>query len=1101
MKKYVIAWGFFLCCFVGAFAQMISVSGKVTDVTNHPLEGAAVVVKNDNILLSMGTLTDIKGEFRISAKAGEVIRISYLGMKSREFTVSAEQPFLKVHLEPEIITLSSTDVVATGYQNLHKEQTTSAYTKIRTDQLNRQLNRTVQEAIEGQIAGVRFTKDPFTGKEVPILRGVGTFSGNVGYSPLVVIDDIPTDTPLEDINPKDIESVTVLKDAAATAIYGVRAANGVIVIVTKKGLQNGLRINVHTDLFYTFKPNMSRMRYASTSDLIDLETAFYQSKLADSNGNVDDLFASYGEIGGRQTVRYYSPLFQLYRDQAKGKLSQQEVNSTLNEWRNRDYLRDFKRYVWQPIISKRYNISVESGNNRSQNYASLQYEDTDERIVTEKTRALNLYLKNTYQLTPWLKSTIGVNGRYTAVDAVAEQVRNLYTDYLKQPRYTRLLGTNPYAGFNLAAPINGHILDQIAGNDAFRSYSFNLLESIAQEHQKQYNLSLRPFANLQVSILKGLQYQSYFQYELNTRNSETFFGKDTYYMRLRHNQLVKQDATTQKFSSELPEGGYYEQEKGQTQHYTFRQQLDFNRTFAEAHNVTALLGFEMRQHYTPRNTKEMQYGYDEQTLSFPTLNWKDLYNPGVTSYLYGRQSLSLSRNQQSETKHRFISFYSTLGYSYHQKYNLTGSVRVDQADMFGADPKYKYRPLWSVGGSWNLHREDFFYGNVVNLLKLRLTYGVSGNVDQTTTPFLRGRLLTDVRGAYPSQQYLQFNDTDLPNPKLRWEKTETTNLGIDFGMWYWLSGSIDLYRRYSSDLLVLTELDPTVGAQRRLINNGALLNKGIEVSLNATRELAKDLQLTVRTTFAYNKNTIEKVSSKPTNAVEYARNPLRYYKQGDDFNSLYAYRYKETTNGYPIYLDENGNPNTTFDANGVPTIKDIISEDALVRLGTMNPTFNGALSLQLRYKAFELGTMFIYAGGHKLRKDTYSINQESETHRDITQRWTAANPTDMPRMSFDYPATLRRTANTVNTLWQLGDNHVVNADYIKWRNVLFSCYIPKDICEKLRLQEAKITAQLNNLLTWCAAGDDIDPETYHLNSGSRALPVATAAFFGISFSF
>ena len=1101
MKKYVIAWGFFLCCFVGAFAQMISVSGKVTDVTNHPLEGAAVVVKNDNILLSMGTLTDIKGEFRISAKAGEVIRISYLGMKSREFTVSAEQPFLKVHLEPEIITLSSTDVVATGYQNLHKEQTTSAYTKIRTDQLNRQLNRTVQEAIEGQIAGVRFTKDPFTGKEVPILRGVGTFSGNVGYSPLVVIDDIPTDTPLEDINPKDIESVTVLKDAAATAIYGVRAANGVIVIVTKKGLQNGLRINVHTDLFYTFKPNMSRMRYASTSDLIDLETAFYQSKLADSNGNVDDLFASYGEIGGRQTVRYYSPLFQLYRDQAKGKLSQQEVNSTLNEWRNRDYLRDFKRYVWQPIISKRYNISVESGNNRSQNYASLQYEDTDERIVTEKTRALNLYLKNTYQLTPWLKSTIGVNGRYTAVDAVAEQVRNLYTDYLKQPRYTRLLGTNPYAGFNLAAPINGHILDQIAGNDAFRSYSFNLLESIAQEHQKQYNLSLRPFANLQVSIIKGLQYQSYFQYELNTRNSETFFGKDTYYMRLRHNQLVKQDATTQKFSSELPEGGYYEQEKGQTQHYTFRQQLDFNRTFAEAHNVTALLGFEMRQHYTPRNTKEMQYGYDEQTLSFPTLNWKDLYNPGVTTYLYGRQSLSLSRNQQSETKHRFISFYSTLGYSYRQKYNLTGSVRVDQADMFGADPKYKYRPLWSVGGSWNLHREDFFYGNVVNLLKLRLTYGVSGNVDQTTTPFLRGRLLTDVRGAYPSQQYLQFNDTDLPNPKLRWEKTETTNLGIDFGMWYWLSGSIDLYRRYSSDLLVLTELDPTVGAQRRLINNGALLNKGIEVSLNATRELAKDLQLTVRTTFAYNKNTIEKVSSKPTNAVEYARNPLRYYKQGDDFNSLYAYRYKETTNGYPIYLDENGNPNTTFDANGVPTIKDIISEDALVRLGTMNPTFNGALSLQLRYKAFELGTMFIYAGGHKLRKDTYSINQESETHRDITQRWTAANPTDMPRMSFDYPATLRRTANTVNTLWQLGDNQVVNADYIKWRNVLFSCYIPKDICEKLRLQEAKITAQLNNLLTWCAAGDDIDPETYHLNSGRRALPVATAAFFGISFSF
>lgn len=1000
-----------------------------------------------------------------------------------------------------IIQLSSVDVVATGYQNLRKSGTTSAYTEIKPSQINRQINATLKDVIEGQVAGLRFTKDPSTGKEVPILRGVGTFSGNVGYTPLIVIDNIPTDIPLENINPQDIESVTVLKDAAATAIYGVRAANGVIVIVTKKGLHNDLRINVNTDLSYTFKPNVDRMHYASTSDLIDLETAFYQSKLADSNSNVDNLFASYGEIGGRQTVRYYSPLFQLYRDQAKGKLSAQEVNNTLNTWRNRDYLRDFKRYVWQPIITKRYNINVESGNNRSQNYASLQYEDTDERIVTEKTRALNLYLKNTYQLTPWLKSTIGLNGRYTAIDAVAEPMRYSYINPLGQARYTSVLGTNPYAGFNLVAPINGHILEQIAGNDAFRSYSFNLLESIAQEHQKQHTLNLRPFVNLQVSILKGLQYQSYFQYELNTFDSETFLGKDTYYMRLRHNQLVKQDATTQKFSSELPEGGYYEQLKKQTQHYTFRQQLDFNRTFAEAHNVMALVGLEMRQHYTPRNIAEAHYGYDEQTLSFPTLNWKDLYNPGVTSYLYGRQSLSLNRNQHSETKHRFISFYSNFGYSYRQKYNLTGSVRIDQADMFGADPKYKYRPLWSVGGSWNVHRENFFNINDIDLLKLRLTYGISGNVDQTTSPFLRGRLLTDVRGAYPSQQYLLINDTDLPNPKLRWEKTETANIGIDFGVWHWFSGSVDLYRRYSSDLLVLTELDPTVGAQRRLINNGALLNKGIEVSLNATRKLADDLQFSVGTTFAYNKNTIEKVSSKPTSAVEYARNPLYYYHQGDDFNSLYAYRYKETVNGYPIYLDENGNPNTTFDANGIPTIKDIKNEDALVKLGTMNPTFNGALNLQLRYKVFEVSTMFVYAGGHKLRKDTYSINQESETHHDINQRWTATNPTDMPRMSFDYPAALRRTANTVNTFWQYGDNHVVNADYLKWRNVVFACYIPKDICEKLRLQNAKVTAQFNNLLTWCAAGNDIDPEAYNLNTGTRSLPIATTALFGLSLSF
>ena len=180
------------------------------------------------------------------------------------------------------------------------------------------------------------------------------------------------------------------------------------------------------------------------------------------------------------------------------------------------------------------------------------------------------------------KSTIGVNGRYTAIDAIAEPMRSNYTNPLGQPRYTSLLGTNPYAGFNLAAPINPYILEQIAGNDAFRSYSFNLLESIAQEHQKQHTLNLRPFVNLQVSIFKGLQYQSYFQYELNTFDSETFLGKDTYYMRLRHNQLVKQDDKTHKFSSELPEGGYYEQLKKQTTALYFPSAVRFQPHFCRS---------------------------------------------------------------------------------------------------------------------------------------------------------------------------------------------------------------------------------------------------------------------------------------------------------------------------------------------------------------------------------------------------------------------------------------------------------------------------------------------------------------------------------------
>ncbi|WP_433764315.1 SusC/RagA family TonB-linked outer membrane protein [Flavobacterium ginsenosidimutans] len=1080
---------------------LIDIRGKVVNNRNEPFPGVTVTIWGTN----RTSVTDFDGSFafdKVSPTA--VLDCSGLTIEKKTFTINGRSEMTLV-VDDKVSTMK--EVVVTGFQTIARSNFTGAISKVDEKTLNENINSNLSSALEGRVAGLMFQKN-VTGSDSdkPILRGMGTFSSQVGYTPLLVIDGLPTELSLDDINPYDIESVDVLKDAAAASIYGSRAANGIIVLTTKKG--NGkLKVSINSDFFISTKPNLRDMNYASTSELIDFEQAVYDRERA-RFADTSTMFSSYGDIGS-SSMKYYSPLYQLNRNLEEGKIDNATYDSTIAQWRKNDYIKDYRDNVWQNELRQRYNIAFSGSTSKQNTYVSLNYDESKDRIKFNNSRAFNLYAKSSFQINNWLNATFGVNGTYSNDDVTDGDFGN----YDIQKRYERITDDNgnlvmsPFVGisdgFTSGSVINPAVAEKLAGLSGFKSTEFNVLDALQEGIEKQNSLSLRTFANIKAKIWKGLSANSQFQYELRRNDNEQYYAVDSYRMRMAINSLTGYNPTTNTYTyvDGFSAGGRYKQSSSQASNYSFRNQLDFNQEFGDGkHSVNALAGFEMRETFVPRTIEQLRYGYDPVTLSSSVLNNLLLSQTGVSSYIYGsnRTLAALSRTQ-TEVLHRYFSMFSTASYTYLSKYNITGSYRVDRADLFGVDPKYKNRPLWSAGLGWNVSNEDFMREvKWVSMLKLRSTYGINGNIDQSTTPYITATIKND--NLYQSLQYT--NITSQPNPMLRWEKTQSANFGIDYSLFRTkLNGTIDIYRKYSTDLLATTDLDPTVGALSRRINAGALMNKGVEFTLGSEWFNNGSFKIASNAVLAFNKTTVKKVTRAQSTASVYVSSPIDYFLENEAYNSLYAYKYGGTVNGYPYILDEDGNPSITFDENGNPistSIKSVTSPDALVNMGSLTPTYTGSLSQRFSYKQFDLNFLFVFSGGNVMRKEVLAMDSDAVNLSGIADRYTDANPNGNTRLYVDLDESVRNYASTISSQWRNSSANVVDGDYIKLRNISLSYNLPKDFANKIKMSSAKFTFQMNNIWYWSAAGNRIDPEVYSANSGTRNLPLPKTYLFGFN---
>lgn len=1069
------------------------IHGMITDSTGLALPGVSIYLKNTAVTAQ----TDGSGHFYLRSPSIEnTIVIRYMGYKTRELNTNGDAS-LNIVLSPLAFGLDN--VVVTGYQTILKDRSTAAVGQVNETKLNAFLNTDLSTALEGKVAGLSLYRG------APVIRGLSTFSNEIGNTPLLVIDGLITEGVLEDINPYDVESVTVLKDAAASSIYGARAANGVIVVSTKKGKKGKTQISFNTDFFITEKPNVDDMHYASTSDQIDYETAIYQNELK-RYASPAELFKYYGGIGV-SSPRYYSPLYGLFRNQYEGKITTAQMNSTLDQWRNNDYIKQYTDQVWQNESRQRYNLSLSSAGDKSNTYFSLNYDKGNAQVRNNTSERINMYMKSTFNVTDRLTATFGINAAYNRAVATADG----FDDYLLQPRYSSIIDADgnrvqsDYVTMQGATQLNSAVASTLAGNTNFKSLKFNILDELDKDLTKTNTLNVRAFTNLDFKIAKGLKYSLMMQYELSKSDRKIYTETDAYSMRYLYNIMTSYNSTTGVYTHNVPEGGRLSQLNSERNNYTIRNQIDYSTSFdigKTRNDLVVLGGFETRQSQLPITTNDIRYGYNPVNLSSQLLDLNSLNANGITSYQTGGTLYLSTPTTQIETKHRYVSAYANMSYTVNNLYNLTGSIRIDQADLFGTDPKYQYRPLWSVGAGWNATNEDFLSGSSwLDYLKVRATYGVNGNADQTSSPLLTARLTAD--RLYPNLTYV--NVTDLPNPKLRWEKTATTNLGTDFTLLKnRLNGSIDLYYKYSSDLFVSSVLDPTVGTTSQVINNGSLSNKGIEFNLSSNWFQRGGWVLSSSLALAFNKNKVEKVERGSTLAGSYVGSPEDYFYANTIYNSLYAYQYAGIVNGYPTIYDQNGAANIAFDANGNPTtISQVNSPAALVRMGTLTPVYNGSFQQRVKYKNLELGAMFVFYGGNKLRKDKLDFASTTvQTSQQIVNRWTAENPNSgFTRMIFDYPDNLQSYASYLSTYYRYADVNVASATYVKLRNISLSYTLPAAALKKLKVQQVKLTAQVNNPFLWSAVGDDIDPETYSLNSGTRNLSTPASYLMGLAVTF
>ena len=1070
------------------------VAGTVTDTKGEALIGVSVYVKNG----LHRTVTDINGRFKIQIDGEDaVLLFRYVGMEPYQTAVKGQKT-LKVVMNEMSTQLAEAVVVSTGYQKLSRERSTAAFGFVDSTKLNRVMHKDIMSALEGQVAGVVMNINPNTGESSPVLRGVGTFSSEVGTTPLIVVDDMATDLSLSDINPYNVESITVLKDAAAASIYGALAANGVIVVTTKQGKSDKTTVNVNADWYISTKPNFDKMHYASSSDIIDYETEVYNNRVA-NKGSVVLMFSELKN-------NYYSPIYQLYRDRDEGRITADEVNQTLAQWRKNDFYEQYRDNVWRTSVTQRYNVSLSQKSGGNSHFASFNYQHDKNRIMNDNSDAFSLYYKSTFKLTRWLNVKLGVDARLSK----STSPNVWYTNYTMQERYASMKDADGNLVYSPNVNIGGYVgsalnlsrIRAVEGTPGLMPYSFNVLESLDEGLTDTRRVHIRPFVNLEAKFLKWFKYNVMFQYEWSQNRSEQYDGPNTYQMRVTHNAFIDQNNDCL-----LASGGRYTQQTNNSYRYTFRNQLNFDKSFDNSkHNVNAIMGLEFRENRTPRLINQLLYGYNGTSLTAVRMDWASMNTTGWQSLVYDSKLTFGGLNpNQSETFHRYASFYANVGYNYRYRYNLTASIRWDEADLFGLDTKDQHHPLWSVGAGWNATEEDFMKGiSWLNYLKLRMTYGVNGNVDQSSTTYFVARYKT-LNNDPTNTQYLNYSDDNLPNPKLRWEKTSTFNIGVDFRLFNnILSGSLEYYNRIGDDLLVRKYLDPTLGATQRVINNGKMRNSGIELSLTGNIIRKGDWNFSASLNLAYNKNKLLRVEHSPTDiASNFITSPANFFIEGTSYNTLWAYRLDRVENGYPVIKDAEGNDMITFDAQGNPTVntKTMYGVDALVNCGTLTPKYNGSLTLNLRWKDFEVNTMFVFAGGNKLRLDALDMSSYNVTTDVMNERWTAENGDGRVRAFADIPNDLQTYASTMSYWWRYSDVHVKSADYIKMRNINVAYNLPQDVCKKLHLGATRFTLQMSNLFTWCAAGHDIDPESYSGNSATRTLPQPTTYSLGLSTSF
>jgi TonB-linked SusC/RagA family outer membrane protein len=944
--------------------------------------------------------------------------------------------------------LQEVEIVSTGYQQIPKERATGSFALVEKKQLDRRVSSETFSKLEGITSGLLFNRNTlnnYPGNFDFSIRGRSTIYAN--DQPLIVLDNFPFNGDFSSINPNDVAGITVLKDAAAASIWGVRAGNGVIVIDTKRGKFNQpLNIAFNTNLSVSAKPDLFyNPNYISSSDFIDIETFLFD------NGKYD------AELTDVTRYPVVSPVVQILDRQRKGQ-SATETAQQLNALRGNDIRNDELKYFYRNQIAQQYALSLSGGSVWSSHFFSAGYDRRLASLVANNNDRLTLNSQNTFKPIRNLEIEAGVY--YIRSDSRVDSTLTyaLSTHFQPYKQFKDIFGRAAIFDRDLNAAYKQDALER-----GFLDWSYRPLDELGESPFKVGKNDLRINGTLKYTFIEGLHATMKYQYQQVDQKSIKYDGVDTYQTRHMINQYSI--LTAGKVSGyNVPIGGIQYNGEGRGVSNNLRLQLGYQKDWRR-HSVSAIAGYEISSFESDLN-RVFKYGYDKPGGTPSIVDTTTIFdlNP------FGKGGIA-ENTEKFGIVDRIRSTFANAAYTFDDKYTVSGSARADGSNYFGLKTNQKYVPLWSVGGLWHLDKEKFYRLKWLPVLKLRASYGYNGNLDKRTTGVttFSHSGLDDVTGL-PYAVIM-----NIGNPELRWEKIGIANFGLDFEFKdQILSGRLEYYFKNGSDILGDKAFPSNAGISILRGNYAKIKAEGIDVVLNAQNFHGK---LGWRTSILFSavRDWVSSYDGIEPDANFYLGPNSSRPVLDRPVYGVYSFQWAglDPMTGDPQgYLDGEISKDYHEITNGA-TI------DELHYHGAARPTIFGGLNNTFTFLRFSLGVNISYKLGYYFRKPSVNYfgmysNIASGMNADFARRWLKPGDeafTTVPSMA-EYGVDTFRDRFYGNT-----SATVDRGDHIRLQDISLGFDLDRNNWRAIPVKHIRIYFYANNLgIIWKANDFGLDPD-------------------------
>lgn len=1063
----------------------IVAKGLVVDKDKLPLPGVTVMLKGTTI----GSVTNVDGEFSlvISDTTKAELLFTFVGMKSvtMKYMDRPQKGVWTVTMEEDLVAMDEVTVVSTGYGDVDRRRLTSAVTSLNMDDIMVPGFSSVDQMLEGRIPGMIFMQNSGQVGAAPRvrIRGNSTVIGN--QEPLWVVDGIVQSDPVNvdpaqlndldfvnllgnaiaGLNPEDIERIDVLKDAAATAIYGTRAANGVIVITTKKG-----KIGKPT-VSYAFTGTFSRRPYYSDKTV----------NLMNSKERVEASRELFERQIGYDNVSNFVGYEKAYLDYQAGLIDFTEFNRLTDYYETLNT--DWFDVLLQNSFSHKHTLSLSGGSENIRYYASVGYNDQRGVIRKEKNDQFtaNMKLNGTYDKLQFQFNMNFNNSKkhYTpSVDGVS------VTQYAYQTN-------RALPAYN---PDGSRAFYQFSETGKYNDVLFNMENEMDKTYQEIEGNAVNLTGLVKYTFWNVLTVEGTASYSSSVTNQDEIYEEGSYYVaKLRNGGEAPND--------ECPVGGEWNNTITRQNSWLARLQLNYSQQFTDEHFLTASFGGELSS--KKYNTVKMtQRGfYPDRGLSFGTLDDADLVADSYWSqYSAYRKWLVKNVPTLSRAETNLGSLYFSASYTYNDLYTINFNTRMDISNQFGSRSREKLLPIWSVSGRWDIARQ-FWAGNEnVNELALKLSYGHQGNmIDGQTSKMIINKESTDSYfGGFVSSV------NTFPNPDLKWETTASYNAELVFSLLKnKISGSVGYFYKKTTDAFLTKTISGINGRNSYTVNEGSLENQGVEVTLSF---MPFNQQLTANGkrgfVWRFDPQIGQVVNNLVNKAINNQNNILRDDVTYDDFlngnvevageplETFFSYRFKGLSpeDGSPMYygMEAENADELTKKYNGMN------NEDVILAVmessGTRIPVLQGGFSNYFGYRQFGLSFNFTYSLGNKIRMlklcESHNIRPypQKNMRREFVNRWrrpgdeqktnipglVASNNINRPWWGDRYDVNFQfaGSGDTFYSMYDYSDIRVVKGDYLKLQSLSLRYNVEDRLCKKLGLKSAYVSLSGTNLFTW-----------------------------------